>query len=242
MIESGDINGVDITREDLKLASELFGASAGAIKGKTTKKQVGRNKLNINVRTGPKTPLELFSDVFSVDGQKFILTLANPIKYMICSALPSEKTNVLGGFIQQHINLFRSRNFDPRIIHLDPQPGFRALVGQFGEIDIDIMGAGDHIPEIDIRIRRIKEMVRSVMSQIKWNIPKSLIKDLVLYTITRLNSRRDYLNTVEASPRVLFSGYKQDFASEFSIGFGDYCECNDHSVTSNDATQSRTNT
>ena len=100
---------------------------------------------------------------------------------MICSALPSEKTNVLGGFIQQHINLFRSRNFDPRIIHLDPQPGFRALVGQFGEIDIDIMGAGDHIPEIDIRIRRIKEMVRSVMSQIKWNIPKSLIKDLVLY-------------------------------------------------------------
>lgn len=134
---------------------------------------------------------------------------------MICSYITSERSDILGGYLQQHINHFTSRQFKPEIIHLDPQPGFNALVGHFGDIEVDIVGAGDHLPQ-------------------------ALMKSIVFYAVNRLNSRRDYLNTLEASPKILFLGFKHDYKTEFSIGFGDYCECPCITPTTNRATDQRT--
>lgn len=241
MLESGDLKEADVTREDVTLLNEIYGILPGTIKGKSTFKHVKKDEIDLKRKDIPNKSIELYTDIFNVDKEKFIITLAKPINYMTCSAIQDEKMNTLGGYIQQHINIFKSKGFNPKIIHLDPQRGFQALRGHFGEIDVDIVGAGDHIPEIDIKIRRLKELIRGVVTHIKWDIPRSLIKDLVLYSVTRLNNRRDYLNTATASPRVLFSGYKVNFKKEFSIGYGDYCEVDDPTVISNNPMQSRTN-
>jgi hypothetical protein len=89
--------------------------------------------------------------------------------------------------LQGHLNIIRSRGFVPTIVHTDPQTGFRALTGSFPGVMIDIGGAGDYVPKVDQKIRRIKELYRAVKSDLPWNLPKGLRKDLVAYAVACLN-------------------------------------------------------
>lgn len=67
----------------------------------------------------------LYTDIFNVRQQPFMLTLAEPMGLTIVAALENETTDQLG-------------------LALDPQPGFKALRGKITGVEIDIAGAGDH--------------------------------------------------------------------------------------------------
>ncbi len=60
---------------------------------------------------------------------------------------------------------------------------------------IDIGRAGDYVPKVDQKIRRIKELYHAVKSDLPWNLPKGLRKDLVAYAVARLNIRRTTART-----------------------------------------------
>jgi hypothetical protein len=92
---------------------------------------------------------------------------------------------------------------------------------------IDIGGAGDYVPKVDQKIRRIKELYRSVKSDLPWNFPKSMRKDLVAYAVARLNIRRTTALTQNYSPAYLFTGAKVNFKKQLLLAFGDYCEVYD---------------
>jgi len=70
-------------------------------------------------------------------------------------------------------------------------------------VEIDPAGAGDHLDEIDMKIHRLKELMRSVVAGLPYTLGKDLVKDLV------------------------FTGYKPDFKTELSLAFGDYVEVYD---------------
>jgi hypothetical protein len=123
---------------------------------------------------------------------------------------------------------------------MDPQTAFRALVGQFPGVEIDITGAGDHLDKVDAKIRRIKETIRSVSADLPWQLPDSRVKDLVTYCVSRINTRRTTASTDNIAPRVKFTGMKINYVKEYSLGFGEYCECYDPKVISNNAEQPRT--
>jgi hypothetical protein len=50
------------------------------------------------------------------------------------------------------------------------------------------------------------------------------VKDLVVYTVSRLNIRRTTSLSENVSPRVLFTGVKIDHKKELNLSFGDYVE------------------
>lgn len=52
--------------------------------------------------------------------------------------------------------------------------------------------------------------------------------------------RRTSAKTSNVAPRVSFTGRKINYKKEFALAFGDYCECYDPKVISNDAEQKRT--
>ena len=70
----------------------------------------------------------------------------------------------LGKVLQGQLDLVRSRSFKPTRVHADPQSSFRAIVGSFPGVEVDILGAGDHLDKVDIWIRRLKELMRSVIA------------------------------------------------------------------------------
>jgi hypothetical protein len=84
-------------------------------------------------------------------------------------------------------------------------------------------------------MRRVKELIRSVISDRSWKLPKALVDDVIVFAVNRLNMRRASNSSGEVTdPRAKFTGRKPSFKKEFSVSFGDYCECYMPGVTKND--------
>ena len=89
---------------------------------------------------------------------------------------------------------------------------------------VDTSGAGDNVPKVDAKIRRIKELYHSVKNGLPWELPKAMVKDLVAYAVARLNICRTTALTENVCPKVLFTGVKINYKKELELAFGDYCE------------------
>jgi hypothetical protein len=113
--------------------------------------------------------------------------------------------NMLGLTLQGQLELLLSRGFIPTTVHTDPQSAFHTLVGQFPGVVIDVGGAGDYISKVDTKIRRIKELYRSVKASLPWKLPKALVKDLVAFAVARINIRRTTAINKNVCPKVLFT-------------------------------------
>ena len=111
--------------------------------------------------------------------QFFLITVCNPLHLLLSTPIERETANQLGLALQGQLNLLRSRGFVPTIEYTDPGPGFQALVNQFPGVILDTGGAKDNVAKVDIKIRRIKELCRSVQASLAWPVPETLIKDLV---------------------------------------------------------------
>jgi hypothetical protein len=112
-------------------------------------------------------------------------------------------------------------------VYVDPQSALKMLATKFEGDSVDMGGAGDFVSKADAKIRRIKERYRSVKAGLKWKIPPVLVKDLVAYVVTRINSERSAAIKLNVAPKVLFTGTQMDFKKEFCLAFGDYCEVYD---------------
>ena len=126
------------------------------------------------------------------------------------------------------MNVLRSRSFVPTIVYTDPGAGFHSLgVYQFPGVIIDTGGAKDNNAKVDIKIRRLKELCRSVQASLPWAVPKTMVKDLLAYAVARLNIRRMTEINQNVCPKVLFTGIKMDFSKELTLEFGTYAEVYD---------------
>jgi hypothetical protein len=130
--------------------------------------------------------------------------------------------------------------YDVKVIKVDPLKALASLRGSIPGVEIDVSGAGDHLPDVDIRIRRIKEMARSVIQSLDWPLPRLLVPDLISFCVSRLNARRSSADLGNVCPRVKLTGRKIDFAKEFAITFGDYVETRDPQAVSNRIEDART--
>jgi hypothetical protein len=60
----------------------------------------------------------------------------------------------------------------------------------FPGVEVDVGGARDYVPKVVIKIQCLKEVYRAVKSGLQWQLPVSLVKDLVAYAVSRVNIQR----------------------------------------------------
>ena len=161
----------------------------------------------------------LSSDVMHIDGQIFLVTTCEPLQLTLQCPLTSESHNQLGIGLQGQLNILQSQGFIPTIIYTDPAKGFTSLVGAFPGVVLDPSGAGDHVAKADAKIRRIKELHRSVKNGLPWKLPATMVKDLVAYVVARINIKRTTAINQNVCPRVLFTGIKVNFKKELELAF-----------------------
>jgi len=221
LIQDGNIANMPmLTAEDMRRAFELHGEPVGSVRGKMTQKKVGRAVYDDDLIMDEKN----MSHVMHIDGHKFLVTVCEPLQLTMQCTVVRETATVLGMTLQGQLELLRSRGFVPVRIHTDPQSAFRTLTTSFENVVIDPSGAGDYVPKVDTKIRRIKEVYRGVKSDLPWKIPPLLIKDLVAYAVSRINIRQTMAINQNVCPRVLVTGLTVDFHKELSLAFGDYCK------------------
>lgn len=95
-------------------------------------------------------------------------------------------------------------------------------------MEVDIIGAGDSLDKVDVKIRRLKETIRSIYARLTWKLANSRVKDLISYATYKKNE-----DTYDNSSTT--SGiYRKEinYKKEHELSFGTYCE-----VLSNNAEQ-----
>jgi hypothetical protein len=100
----------------------------------------------------------LYTDVMHIDSNKFLVSVVEPQQLTIQAHLQHEMATRLGLGIQGHLNVLWSCGVQPTTIYMDPQAGFRTLVGQFPNVSLEIGGAKDFVSKVYTNIRRIKEL------------------------------------------------------------------------------------
>ena len=224
LIEDGNILELPhISRADIKRAYDLYGMPVEYVRGKMTKKRATRVRFEPALQENEKDQV-LWSDVMTIDQNKFLITVCDPLNLTLKTHIERETADVLGLALQGHLQVLRERSFTPRMVHVDPASAFRTIRTQFPGTYIDVGGAKDFVEKVDAKIRRIKDTYRSVKAGLSWSLPNSRVKDLVAYCVSRLNNRRTSALNSKLSPRVLFTGTKPNYKKEFSLSFGDYVE------------------
>jgi hypothetical protein len=153
-----------------------------------------------------------------------MVSVCSPLELTIISHAPNLTIESLGECLKKQINLLRSRSFEAKRVLVDPHKSLMALVGGFPGTVIDACGAGDHLDKVDAKMRRIKEMMRSIIAGLPYSLPRARVKDLATYVVSRINTRRTTASSDSVCPRVKFTGVKIDYKNEFGLAFGDYVE------------------
>jgi len=237
LVRGGNINNVPINVQDVKNYFEIYGTPVAALRGRTVENKKITDKDDYD--SGLKeqvTMQEQTSDIIHIATKKYLISLVCPLQVLLVLPIASMSRQALGQAMQQHVDLVRMFGFNVRIIFVDPLRALAGLRGTIPGVEIQPTGAGDHLPKLDIRIRRLKEMCRAVLNAIDYKLPLSLVNQLVTFCVSRINVQTTSSLTSNWCPRVRLTGRKVDFKKEYSLTFGDYVEARNPQVVSNTMT------
>jgi len=242
IVRDGNIKNIPFTADDVNRFFDIYGPQVAGVRGKTTKKKA---KIMSERDRGAKlqiTHQEMSADIMHVGTYKSLVSVSKPLGLTLIDTVKTTTKAELGRSLQSHINTLRSRAFEPSVVYVDPQRGLEKLQGSFPGTEIDISGAGDHMNMVDTKIRRIKEIMRSVIAGLPYELHRDRLKDLAIYAVNRTNLKATQGLISKDSPRVRFTGVKPEFKTEFGLAFGDYVEAYNPRAEkkSNDVTVPRT--
>jgi hypothetical protein len=210
-------------QEDVERAYKIYGQHPEYVKGKLVKRTVGRMLIDVTLRS-MEVKQKLSTDVMEVDGKKFLVTVSDPLQLTLQTAVENVSKQALGMGLQGHLMTLRSWGFEPTIVYADPHSTFRSMQQDFPGVEVDIGGAKDYVPKVDAKIRRLKEVYRAVKSGLQWQLPGSLVRDLVAYAVSTVKLQRTSVLTENIAPRVAFTGMPVQYQKELRFAFGDYVE------------------
>jgi hypothetical protein len=242
LVRKGNVHNIPYSVDDVRRLYDIYGAQVPALRGSTTKKRAKSSTMSDNAPKAQVTKQELTADVMHLLDQKFIISVSSPLELVLICHVKSFQVDDLGTGVQTHLNTLRSRGFEPNRIHVDHHKSLVALQTSFPGVEVDVSGAGDHLSKVDIKIRRLKEMMRSIVAALPFKLSRERLKDLAIYAVSRMNLRRTASLMDGECPKVRFTGSKPDFKSELGLSFGQYVEVyNPRSQQhSNDITFTRT--
>jgi len=205
-------------------AYKIYSQHPEYVKGKLVKCAVGRTPVDIMLRSTERKQ-KLSMDIMEIDGKKFLVTVSDPLQLTLQTAVEKESKQVLGMGLQGHLMTLWSRGgFEPTVVYANLHSTFRSMQHDFLGVEVDVGGASDNVPKVDIKIRCLKEVYRVVKSGLQWQLTGSLVKDLVSYTVSRVNIQCTSALSDNIAPRVAFTGMPIQYQKELKFMFGDYVE------------------
>ena len=115
IVDTNQVRGLSITREDVKRAETIYGPNVYALKGKTTNRKV--DHVVVPITRIPKEILKdyknitLCIDVMFINGIKFLLTVSRNIDFVTAQYVPSKKYSGYIKPIEAVCNMYAKRGF-----------------------------------------------------------------------------------------------------------------------------------
>ena len=94
----------------------------------------------------------MVSDTMYWIGRTYLVSIAI-LLYLLISIPTRTKTSIQGKAMMGHIHLLENRGFPCNKVIVDPERGLVGLANKIHGVEIDVVGAGDHLPLVDIQIQ-----------------------------------------------------------------------------------------
>jgi hypothetical protein len=122
------------------------------------------------------------------------------------------------------IDLYARRGFQVGMVLMDNE--FEKLQNLVPILVINTTAAKEHLPEVERKIRLIKERGRGIMNTLPFKkILRLMLIELVYYVVLWLNAFPANSGVFKTlSPREIVYWHKLDFAKHCKSPFGTYCE------------------
>jgi len=181
IVRSHSIKDSPVTLDDVEVAVSIWGKNIDALKGKTTRKKslpVSRDYVKV-----PKEMLKLHhevfltADIFFVNKIPFFLTLSRKICFTAVNHLANRTVPHIFKAFKEIYAYYLQRGFRITVLHADGEfAPLKVLIESMpGGPLVNLASANEHVPEIERRIRVVKERTRGSRHSLPFQrIPKLL--------------------------------------------------------------------
>ena len=221
-----------VTVDDIDVAQAIWGKSIAALKGKTVRKkpipvvssliQVPREFLNLHKK------VFLTVDMYYVNEVVFFVSLSRKICFTASTHLQNRKHASVMAAFSDAFTFYGQRGFHITLVHGDSE--FESLRSQIealpGKPRLNVAAPGEHVPEIERRIRVIKERCRAIRASLPFEqLPTIMVIQMVLHATKMLNYFPTSVGIGNGySPRTLMTGEVLSYKTHLALKFGDYCQ------------------
>jgi hypothetical protein len=232
VIRSNMIKDCPVTVQDADVAHKIWGPNIAALKGKTTRK-----KPNPVARDYVKVPKELLqlhkevfltADIFFVNKIPFFLTFSRKICFTAVNHLGNRTVPHIFKAFKEIYQYYLQRGFRITTVHADGEfAPMKTLIESLpGGPTVNLASADEHVPDIERRIRLVKERCRAIRHSLPFQrIPKVLMIHIVFYVVKMLNffpTKGGISETL--SPKTIMSGETLDYKKHLCLQIGQYCQ------------------
>jgi hypothetical protein len=241
VIQSNQIKVFPVTVQDIDVARKIWGKNIAALKGKTT-----RSKSIPVARDYVKVPTELMklhkevlltTDIFFVNKIPFFLTLSRKICFTAVNHLADRTVPQIFKAFKEMYQYYLERGFHIKTVHADVEfAPLKPLIESIpGGPMVNLASANEHVPEIERRIRVVKERWQAIRHSLPYErIPKLMMIHIVLNVVKLLNlfpTKGGVSDTL--SPKTIMSGETLDFKKHLSLQIGQYCQVHEEDTPRN---------
>jgi hypothetical protein len=172
-------------------------------------------------------------DVMFVNGVPFLVSIARGLNLVTAKFMPAHTAKQLAAGITQMIDLYTWGGFQVGTALMDNK--FENLQNLVPILAINIMAAKEHLPEVECKIRLIKEQERGILNTLPFKkMPRIMLIKLIYHVMLWLNTFLTKTGVSETlSPRKIVYQRKLDFAKHCKLPFGTYCKAHDKPTTTN---------
>jgi hypothetical protein len=191
---TNQIQNCPITKADIKAAQVIWGKDICALKGKTVRGKAPKVE-GITLQLPPEIKEQnkevfLTLDVFFVNKIPFLVTLSRKIVFTTANHLANRKMATIFKAFKEIYKYYLQRGFRITEVHADHEfDALRSFVNDMPRAPrLNITSADEHVPEVERRIRVIKERVRAVRHSLPFDrVPRMITIHMVLHVVKILN-------------------------------------------------------
>ena len=238
MVRANMIHNCPVTASAAENANRIFGPDLAGVRGRTVRRPPEA------VRTDyvqlPRVIMEryrvvvLTADVMFVNKVPFLVSQSRGLNLITCEFLPGKRTaKSLAARIDDIKHLYARGGFVVGTILMDNE--FEKVRPLVPGLNLNTTAAKEHVPEIERRIRLIKERGRALLNTLPYKkMPQLILIELIYHVVLWLNAFPSTSGVSETlSPREIVLRHRLDFAKHCRAPFGSYCEAHDEPAPTN---------
>ncbi len=240
-VQSNTIQDCPVTVQNVDDAHVIWGKNIAALKGKTTRKAT--THVSSDVIKIPKELKELHKDVtmtadiFYENRIPFFITHSRRIENTTVTHLVDTTVASIMSAWKPIQDYYIRSGFQVKTLNADGEfaPLQEKIQALPGGPKVNITSANEHVPEIERKIRTVKERVRAVRHGLPYkNVPKMLTISIVLYCVKLLNLFPAKGGISDAlSPKTIMTGETLSFKKHLQLQIGTYCQVHEEDTPRN---------